>query len=194
MEKVLSNSEVKPNASFKQMKRFEKRKPQDNLVKNVLALNWISAVTKGGKRQRVSAFVIVGDGRGSVGYCLAKAKEVSDAVKKSIDKASSIMFRVPLRDNRTFYHDMEAKYCSTRICLRSAPEGSGIISGEVVRLALEALGVKDAVVKVLGSTNPYNVIKALFKALFAIQSPRVIAARRGVPISQVLGVEAAKIV
>ena len=188
MVDAVKNTDTKQNSHSRSPRRFDNRRKQhDHLIKNVLALNWISAVTKGGKRQRVSAFVIVGDGKGSVGYCLAKAKEVSDAVRKAIDKASTSLFRVPLKANRTFYHDMDAKYCSTKICLRSAPEGTGVIAGEVVRLCLEALGVKDAVVKIIGSNNPYNVVKALFKALFAVQSPKLLALRRGVDIAKITG-------
>ncbi|QEK38724.1 ribosomal protein S5 [Candidatus Cytomitobacter primus] len=164
-----------------------RKKVNDHLIKNVLSLNWIAAVTKGGKRQRVCAFVIVGDGNGSAGYSLGKSKEVSDAVRKAIDKASRSMFKVSLKAGRTFHHDVETKYCGTRICLRSAPSGTGIIASEVVRSSLEALGVKDAVVKTIGSNNPYNVVKALFKAIFSMQSPKIIALRRGVEFDKIIG-------
>ncbi|QEK38918.1 30S ribosomal protein S5 [Candidatus Nesciobacter abundans] len=158
------------------------------LKKNVLSLNWVSATTKGGKRQRICAFVVVGDGAGSVGYALGKAKEVPEAVKKAIDKATANMFKVHLRDNKTFHHDINTKYCGTKICIRSAKSGSGIIANETVRSALNALGVKSATVKVIGSSNPYNVIRALFKGLEIIQPPKLIAARRGISVKQVIGI------
>ncbi len=171
-------------------KRYDgPRKKQDNLIKNVLSLNWIAAVTKGGKRQRVCAFVIVGDGNGTVGYALGKAKEVSDAVRKAIDKASSSMFKVSLKAGTTFHHDAVAKYCATKINIRAARPGTGIIASEVVRSCLEAMGVKDAVVKVIGSNNPYNVVKALFKGLFMIQSPKLLSIRRGVEFNKIVGSE-----
>ncbi|QEK38230.1 30S ribosomal protein S5 [Candidatus Cytomitobacter indipagum] len=181
-----SNAGV-PQARRSRNRRFDSSRKKENLINHVLSLNWIAAVTKGGKRQRVCAFVIVGDGNGSAGYSLGKAKEVSDAVRKAMDKASRSMFKVSLKEGRTFHHDAEVKYCSTRICLRSAPVGTGIIASEVVRSSLDALGVKDAVVKVIGSNNPHNVVKALFKGVFSMQSPKMIAIKRGISMDKVFG-------
>lgn len=187
METVKENSAGIVQARRSRNKRFDSSRKKENLINHVLSLNWIASVASGGKRQRVCALVIVGNGNGSAGYNIGKAKEVSDAVRKAMDKASRSLFRISLKECRTFHHDADVKYCSTRMCLRSAPVGTGIIASEVVRSCLEALGVKDAVVKIIGSNNPHNVVKALFKGIFSMQSPKMLAIRRGVPMSDIVG-------
>ncbi len=155
--------------------------------KTVVSLRWVTAVSKGGKRQRICAFVVVGDSAGSIGYSTGKAKEVSTAVKKAIAKASCNMCKFNIKDSRTVHHDMTAEYCASRIVIRKAPLGFGICASGSVRSALVALGIKDINVKTYGSRNPYNTVKVLFKSLFMIKSARSISSQRNITRKEVTG-------
>ena len=136
-------------------------------------------MVKGGRRFGFSALVVVGDGKGRVGYGSGKAREVPEAVRKATEQAKRGMIRVPLRQGRTLHHDIIGHFGAGRVLLRSAPPGTGIIAGGPMRAVCEALGIHDVVGKSLGSTNPHNMVKATFDALVHVVSPRLVAAKRG---------------
>jgi small subunit ribosomal protein S5 len=144
-------------------------------------------VVKGGRRFGFAALVIVGDGRGKVGYGHGKAREVPEAIRKATEQAKRDMIRVPLREGRTLHHDIKGRYGAGRVMLRPAGKGTGIIAGGPMRAIFEALGVQDVVAKSLGTSNPYNMIKATFEGLTRSSSPRMVAQRRGKKVSDLLG-------
>lgn len=162
-------------------------KQEVELVDRLIGVNRVSKVVKGGKRFGFAALVVVGDGKGRVGYGSGKAREVPDAVKKATEAAKRSMIRVPLREGRTIHHDMLGRFGSGRVVLRSAPSGTGIIAGGPMRAVFEALGVQDVVAKSLGSSNPHNMVKATIQALTDIKSPRAIASKRGKKIGDIIG-------
>lgn len=150
----------------------------------------VSKTVKGGKRFSIAALVVIGDGKGKVGYGKGKAREVQDAMRKATDQARRNMVRIPLREGRTLNHDVYGKYGAGEVFLRAAPPGTGIIAGGPMRAVFEALGVSDVVAKSLGSSNPHNMVRATFVALTNQASPRTIAARRNKKVSDILGKKA----
>jgi small subunit ribosomal protein S5 len=143
-------------------------------------------VVKGGKRFGFAALVVVGDLKGRVGFGHGKAREVPEAIRKATESARRSLVRVPLRDARTLHHDSEGRHGSGKVVLRSAPAGTGIIAGGAMRAVFEMLGVQDVVAKSLGSTNPYNVVRATFDALKGQENPRSVAARRNKKVSEIV--------
>lgn len=141
---------------------------------------------KGGRIFSFSADVVVGDRKGRVGYGQGKAREVTDARTKAVADAKRQMLRVPLKDGRTLHHDAIAKFCSGKVVMRSAPPGTGIIAGGALRSFFEVLGIKDIVVKSIGSSTPHNMIKAAIKALKSIKSPRFIAEKRSKTVGEII--------
>ena len=154
-------------------------------IEKLVAINRVAKVVKGGKKFSFSALVVVGDGKGRVGFATGKAREVSDAVKKASEKAKRCMVRIPLRESRTLHHDVFGRFGSGKVVLRSAVSGTGIIAGGAMRAVFEALGIQDVVSKCIGSANPHNMVRATFDALKATVSPRYIAAKRGKRIGEV---------
>ena len=175
------------------MARSNDRAEQSNLreepelLEKLVGINRVAKVVKGGRRFGFAALVVVGDGKGRVGFGTGKAKEVPEAIRKATENAKRDMVRIPLRDGRTLHHDILGRYGAGRVQLRSAPSGTGIIAGGPMRAVFEALGVQDVVAKSIGTSNPHNMIKATFKGLKSIQAPRSVAAKRGRKIAQVLG-------
>ena len=157
------------------------------LVDRLVNVNRVAKVVKGGRRFGFSALVVVGDGKGRVGYGSGKAREVPEAVRKATEKAKRSMIRVPLRQGRTLHHDTTGRFGAGRVLLRSAPPGTGIIAGGPMRAVFEALGMGDVVAKSKGSSNPHNMIKATFAALQRMESPRSIAAKRSKKVSDIVG-------
>lgn len=157
----------------------KRAKSEQELLRRHISVSRVAKVVKGGKRFGFSALVVVGDGKGNVGYGLGKARDVPDALKKATSIASRAMERFPLKEGRTIYQDIAGHYGAGRVYLRSAPKGRGVIAGGAMRSIFEVLGVRDVVAKVLNSNNPHNVVKATFAALRAIQTPRNVAAKRG---------------
>ena len=151
----------------------------------LVAINRVAKVVKGGKRFSFAALVVVGDGKGRVGFASGKAKEVTDAVKKASEKAKKSMIRVPMREGRSLHHDAFGKFGAGKVVLRSAPAGTGIIAGGAMRSVFEALGIQDVVSKCLGSANPFNMVRATFDALMSTVSPRYIASKRGKKIGEI---------
>ncbi len=164
----------------------KKQREEIDLVDRLVAINRVAKVVKGGRRFGFAALVVVGDGKGRVGFGTGKAKEVPDAVRKATDAARKSMIRVPLREGRTLHHDVTARYGSGKVMVRSAAAGTGIIAGGPMRAVFEALGVQDVVAKSHGSSNPHNMIKATFAALKETRSPRAIASKRGLKISDLI--------
>ena len=135
-------------------------------------INRVAKVVKGGKRFGFAALVVVGDQKGRVGFGHGKAREVPEAIRKATEAARRSLVRVPLREGRTLHHDFEGRHGAGKVVLRSAPPGTGIIAGGPTRAVFEMLGVHDVVAKSLGSTNPYNMVRATFDALKAQENPR----------------------
>jgi small subunit ribosomal protein S5 len=156
-------------------------------VEKLVSINRVAKVVKGGRRFGFAALVVVGDGKGRVGYGSGKAREVPEAIRKATEQARRGMVRVPLREGRTFHHDVIATYGAGKVVVRAAPPGAGIIAGGPMRAIFEALGVKDVVAKSIGTSNPHNMIKATFEALGRVVSPRAVAARRGKKVNDLLG-------
>jgi len=157
-----------------------------DLVENVVAINRVAKVVKGGKRFGFAALVVVGDQKGRVGFGHGKAREVPEAVRKATEGAKRSLIRVPLREGRTLHHDVDGRWGAGKVVLRSAPAGTGIIAGGPMRAVFESLGMQDVVAKSKGSSNPYNMVRATFDALTKQASPRSVAARRGKKVSDVL--------
>jgi small subunit ribosomal protein S5 len=141
-------------------------------------INRVAKVVKGGKRFGFAALVVVGDLKGRVAFGHGKAREVPEAIRKANEAARRSLVRVPLRENRTIHHDSFGRHGAGKVIIRSAPAGTGIIAGGAMRAVFEMLGVQDVVAKSMGSTNPYNVVRATFDALKAQENPRAVAARR----------------
>ena len=160
---------------------------EPELIEKLVGINRVAKVVKGGRRFGFAALVVVGDGKGRVGFGTGKAKEVPEAIRKATENAKRDMVRIPLRDGRTLHHDILGRYGAGRVQLRSAPSGTGIIAGGPMRAVFEALGVQDVVAKSIGTSNPHNMIKATFNALKSIQAPRSVAAKRGRKVAEVLG-------
>lgn len=172
------------------MARTSEKKREDReeseLVERLVGINRVSKTVKGGRRLAFAALMVVGDGRGRVGFGSAKAREVPDAIKKATEQAKRSMVRVPLREARTLHHDVFGRDGAGKVLLRSAVPGTGIIAGGPLRAIFEALGVQDVVAKVQGSNNPYSMVNATFDALKKMQSPRQVASRRGKKVSDII--------
>ncbi|MDR2765890.1 MAG: 30S ribosomal protein S5 [Holosporaceae bacterium] len=155
-------------------------------IEKLVAINRVAKVVKGGKRFSFSALVIVGDGKGRVGYANGKAREVADAVKKAADRAKRSMVRIHMREGRTLHHDYFGRFGAGKVVVRSAAAGTGIIAGGAMRSVFEALGISDVVSKCIGSANPHNMVRATFAALGSIVSPKHIAAKRGKTVAEIV--------
>ncbi len=159
----------------------------EELIEKLVHINRVSKTVKGGKRFGFAALVVVGDGKGRAGFGHGKAREVPEAISKATAAAKKKMIRVPLRDGRTLHHDGNGHFGAGRVTLRSAPQGTGIIAGGPMRAIFESLGVADVVTKSVGTSNPYNMIRATFGALGEQTSPKSVAQRRGKKIADLLG-------
>ena len=159
----------------------------EELIEKLVHINRVSKTVKGGKRFGFAALVVVGDGKGRAGFGHGKAREVPEAISKATAAAKKAMVRVPLKDGRTLHHDGNGHFGAGRVTLRSAPQGTGIIAGGPMRAIFESLGVADVVTKSVGTSNPYNMIRATFEALGDQTSPKAVAQRRGKKIADLLG-------
>ena len=160
---------------------------EEEFVDKLVVVNRVNKVVKGGRRIGFAALVVVGDTKGRVGFSAGKAREIPEAIRKATVGAKRNMIRVPLRDGRTLHHDVVGRYGAGHVILRSAPAGTGIIAGGPMRAVFETLGVQDVVAKSIGTSNPHNMIKASFVALKSIQAPRMVAAKRGKTIGDIVG-------
>src|ERR1700753_3806734 len=167
--------------------RRDNREERDSeFVDRLVHINRVAKVVKGGRRFGFAALVVVGDQRGRVGFGHGKAREVPEAIRKATDAAKRAMVRVPLKDGRTLHHETRGHHGAGKVVVRPAPAGTGIIAGGPMRAVFEALGVGDVVAKSLGTSNPYNMVRATFDALKQQQSPRLIAQRRGKSVSEII--------
>ncbi|GLQ07766.1 30S ribosomal protein S5 [Sneathiella chinensis] len=170
------------------MSRPEQTEKGDSeFVENLVHINRVAKVVKGGRRFAFAALVIVGDQKGRVGFGHGKAREVPEAIRKATEDAKKKLIRVPLREGRTLHHDVKGHYGAGKVMLRPAPAGTGVIAGGPMRAVFDSLGVQDVVTKSIGTSNPYNMIRATFEGLKSMQSPRQIAAKRGKKVSDVVG-------
>lgn len=166
--------------------RDRDHKAQEQIIEKLVSVRRVTKVVKGGKNMRFSALVVVGDGKGRVGYASSKAREVPDAVKKAAEKAKKSMVRISLKEGRTIRHDVEARIGAGHVFLRTAPAGTGVIAGGPMRAIFEALGVQDVVSKSVGSGNYHNMVRATFVALKSITPPKLIAAKLGKRLADIL--------
>ena len=171
--------------------RRDDRKPReeedDGIIEKLVHINRVSKTVKGGKRFGFAALVVVGDGQGRAGFGKGKAREVPEAINKATAAAKKSMIRVPLKDGRTLHHDGRGHFGAGNVTVRSAPAGTGIIAGGPMRAVFESLGVADVVTKSVGTSNPYNMVRATFAALSDQTSPKSVAQRRGKKIADLLG-------
>lgn len=169
-------------------RRDNRREEEDDgIIEKLVHINRVSKTVKGGKRFGFAALVVVGDGSGRVGFGHGKAREVPEAITKATASAKKKMIRVPLKEGRTLHHDGKGHFGAGKVTVRSAPAGTGIIAGGPMRAVFESLGVADVVTKSVGTSNPYNMIRATFDALLDQTSPKSVAQRRGKKVADLLG-------
>jgi small subunit ribosomal protein S5 len=156
---------------------------ESEFIDRLVHINRVAKVVKGGKRFGFAALVVVGDQKGRVGFGHGKAREVPEAIRKATEQAKRQLIRVPLREARTLHHDVTGRHGAGKVVLRAAVPGTGIIAGGPMRAIFETLGVNDIVAKSTGTSNPYNMVRATFDALKHVDSPRSVAARRGLKVS-----------
>jgi small subunit ribosomal protein S5 len=164
----------------------EERGERSELVDKLVAINRVAKVVKGGKRFGFAALVVVGDQKGRVGFGHGKAREVPEAVRKATEAAKKQLVRVPLREGRTLHHEVLGRHGAGKVVLRPAPVGTGIIAGGPLRAVFDVLGVHDIVAKSVGSSNPYNMVRATFDALKGQYSPKMVANKRGKSVADVI--------
>jgi small subunit ribosomal protein S5 len=168
------------------MNMEQRNTERGELVDKLVGIRRVAKTVKGGRRMAFSAIVVVGDEGGRVGWGKGKAREVPDAVRKATDTAKRAMVRVPMRHGRTVHHEIEGRFGAARVILKPAVPGTGIIAGGPMRAVFEAMGIKDVVAKSLGSNNPFNMIQATFNAFEKMETPRSIAAKRGLKTSDLV--------
>ena len=156
------------------------------LIEKVVYLNRVSKTVKGGRVMKFSALVVVGDGKGTVGYGLGKAAEVSEAILKGITDAKKNMTKISLAPHGTIPHEATGIYGAGKVLMRPAPEGTGVIAGGAVRAVMEAVGIRNITARCLRSNNPQNVVKATMVGLTSLRSPEQIAAIRGKSVEEIV--------
>ena len=164
----------------------DKESRDSDMIDKLVHINRVAKVVKGGRRFAFAALVVVGDGAGRVGFGHGKAREVPEAIRKATEDAKRSLVKIPLKDGRTIHHEVRGHHGAGKVLVRPAPAGTGIIAGGPMRAVFEALGVGDVVSKSLGTSNPYNMVRATFDALLNQQSPRMVAQRRGRSVSEIL--------
>ncbi len=157
-----------------------------DLQEKLIAVNRVSKVVKGGRIFSFTALTVVGDGNGRVGFGYGKAREVPAAIQKAMEKAKRNIVSVEL-NGVTLQHPVKGRHSGSKVFMRPASAGTGIIAGGAMRAVLEVVGVHDVLSKAYGSTNPINVVRATIGALTGMQSPEQIAAKRGLPVNEILG-------
>ena len=166
--------------------RRQNRKPESEFVENLVRLNRVAKVVKGGRRFSFSALTVVGDAKGKVGFGFGKANDVSESIRKSMEKAKGDFRRVPVK-NSTIPYGVIGRYKSAKVVMKPAAPGTGIIAGGPVRAVMEAVGVSDLLSKSLGSDNPLNIVKAVFNGFDQLLDARTVAKARGKVLSEMWG-------
>ena len=168
-------------------RRNREEERDSEIVEKLVHINRVAATVKGGRRFSFAALMVVGDQKGRVGCGHGKAREVPEAIRKATEEAKKSMIRVPLRESRTLHHDGAGRWGAGKVMVRAAPPGTGVIAGGPMRAVFESVGMQDVVAKSLGSSNPYNMVRATFDALKHQDSPRSVAARRSMKVSTLQG-------
>ncbi|WP_213271097.1 30S ribosomal protein S5 [Hyphomonas sp.] len=177
----------------KRGRRRDRENPRDRddeaseLVDKLVGINRVAKTVKGGKNFGFAALVVVGDQKGRAGFGKGKAREVPEAIRKATEEAKRNLVRIPLREGRTLHHDGNGRHGAGKVVLRAAPPGTGVIAGGPMRAVMEVLGVQDVVGKSLGSSNPYNMVRATFDALKGQANPRTVASKRGLKVQDIVG-------
>lgn len=158
----------------------------DGMREKMIAINRVSKVVKGGRTMSFAALSVVGDGDGRIGMGKGKAREVPVAVQKSMEQARRGMVKVALKDG-TLYHSVVGQHGASKVLISPASEGTGVIAGGPMRAIFEVMGVRNVVAKSLGSSNPYNMVRATLNGLRACSTPSEVAAKRGKTVEEILG-------
>lgn len=156
----------------------------DDLIEKLVTVNRVAKVVKGGRIFSFTALTVVGDGKGKIGFGYGKAREVPTAIQKAMESARKNMKSIPLNGN-TLYYPITAEHGAAKVYMQPASEGTGIIAGGAMRAVFDVLGVRDVLAKTIGSSNPMNVVRATFKGLMHMQSPEVIASKRGKTVEEI---------
>lgn len=156
----------------------------DGYQEELVDVRRTSTVVKGGRRFSLSALIVVGDGKGRIGIGLGKAREVPVAIQKAMENGRRNMFRIEL-NNGTLFHPVESNHGASKVIMRPASEGTGIIAGGAMRAIFRVLGVNNVLAKCIGSTNPVNVVRATLKGLLSMHSPEQIAQKRGKTVAEI---------
>ena len=170
----------------KMQAKMQSEERDDGLREKMIAINRVTKVVKGGRILGFAALTVVGDGDGRIGMGKGKSKEVPVAVQKAMDEARRKMIKVPLRQG-TLHHTVIGEHGASRVLMSPAKEGTGVIAGGPMRAIFDVMGVTNVVAKSLGSTNPYNMVRATINGLSKMSTPAEIAAKRGKSIEEILG-------
>ena len=167
------------------MSSMDSAKISDGLQEKLVAVNRVAKVVKGGRQFGFTALTVVGDGQGNVGFGYGKAREVPLAIQKAMEKARKQMATIPLKDG-TLYYPVVGRHGAAKVHMQPASEGTGIIAGGAMRAVFEVLGVRNVLAKCIGSRNPINVVRATLNGLASVQSPELIASKRGKNIEELV--------
>jgi small subunit ribosomal protein S5 len=171
---------------MKQKAKPSQAKNHIDLSERLISVNRVSKTVKGGKNMSFAVLMVVGDKNGRVGFGKGNASEVTEARAKAVEAAKKSMVKIYLKESRTIHYDITSRYCAAKVHLRSAPTGTGVIAGGPMRAVFECVGISDIVAKSIGTSNPYNLVAATFKALTNLYSPKVISDLRSKDISEVV--------